>query len=130
MADPGFLPPWLNSAVEAGVGVLTGAPQPAHHMDLKKLVLSACLPVLKVLIIAGTGLFLATPYMGVLNVDARKHISKVSISWEGDFKAYISGWFRTWGSIGDASECVTYMSKSSLMLLIVIVKQIVSPRHT
>ncbi|GAQ92166.1 putative auxin efflux carrier family protein [Klebsormidium nitens] len=77
MADAGFLPPWLSGALEGAAGALTGAPQPAHQMDLRKLILSACLPVLKVLIIAGTGLVLATPYMGVLNVEARKHISKL-----------------------------------------------------
>ncbi|KAH9316299.1 hypothetical protein KI387_024926, partial [Taxus chinensis] len=41
------------------------------------LLLVACMPVVKILLISGVGAFLSTQYVNVLSDDARKHLNKV-----------------------------------------------------
>jgi hypothetical protein len=47
-------------------------------MGLLELFVTACVPVLNMLLVTGVGFFLATDFAGILNKEARKHLNNVS----------------------------------------------------
>ena len=57
------------------------------------LLLSSILPIVKVLLIAATGLAFAQPSLGVFNATARKSLSKVSLRIFPDFEKQCSPLF-------------------------------------
>jgi hypothetical protein len=47
-------------------------------MGLLELFITACVPVLNMLLVTGVGSFLATDFAGILGKEARKHLNNVS----------------------------------------------------
>jgi hypothetical protein len=54
-------------------------------MGLLELFITACVPVLNMLLVTGVGSFLATDFVGILNKDARKYLNNVSCGDWGKF---------------------------------------------
>jgi hypothetical protein len=52
----------------------------ARDMGLLELFITACVPVLNMLLVTGVGSFLATDFAGILGKEARKHLNYVSSS--------------------------------------------------
>jgi predicted permease len=46
-------------------------------MGLLELFITACVPVLNMLLVTGVGSFLATDFVGILNKDARKYLNNI-----------------------------------------------------
>uniref|UniRef100_A0A453L4D1 Uncharacterized protein n=1 Tax=Aegilops tauschii subsp. strangulata TaxID=200361 RepID=A0A453L4D1_AEGTS len=59
-------------------GVLIMAFLGARIMGLLELFITACMPVLNMLLVTGVGSFLATDSVGILGKEARKHLNYVS----------------------------------------------------
>jgi hypothetical protein len=50
----------------------------SRGMGLLELFITACMPVLNMLLVTGVGAFLATDFAGILGKEARKHLNNVS----------------------------------------------------
>lgn len=49
-------------------------------MGLLELFVTACVPVLNMLLVTGVGSFLASDFAGILTKEARKHLNNVSVA--------------------------------------------------
>ncbi|WVZ65399.1 hypothetical protein U9M48_014770 [Paspalum notatum var. saurae] len=65
-----------NATAHRKVGSAPLRPSP-ENMGVLELFITACVPVLNLLLVAGIGSFLATDFAGILSKEARKHLNKI-----------------------------------------------------
>jgi hypothetical protein len=82
-------------------------------MGLLELFITACVPVLNMLLVTGVGSFLATDFAGILGKEARKHLNYVSgsdchkLKWQYDqLTNYLSFMFPSLFRFSNLSTCV------------------------